>query len=973
MAKYAYDHNQVETKWQEVWDKSKLFYTPDSGDSSQDQEKLYLLFAFAYPSGSGLHVGHVESKTALDILARFNRMQGKQVFFPVGWDAFGLPAENYAIKTGVHPAITTKKAINTFRRQIRRLGISYNWDHELATNHPDYYKWTQWIFLELFRQGLAYKAPGLVNWCDSCQTVLANEQVVDGACERCGTQVVQRQLDQWYFKITDYKDELISGLDLVDWPQATAAQQINWIGKKEGASIDYPVLDEQGNSVGEVTCFTTRPDTNFGATFVVLSPEHQLVADILAGKIPSPKHEGIAQYAAQASLKTELERQQDGRKKTGVFTGFYAHNRLNDTKIPVWVSDFVLSGFGTGAVVGVPGHDRRDFDFACTFNLEVKRVVRPVGLKSYRSTLMGGAQISDDQLKKIGVTVVSRQSDARNIEVPADSFGDFQELIRQKLEPGFWNEVIGDDIWFCFKDTNGKCREFVLDQHNYDQVAQLCSQYSKTPLEITQNLWKYLASNPWYIELIIFEDGGETYNSGALDGLETQEAITKVVEILTEKSWGQSKQTYRLRDWLISRQRYWGAPIPIVYDPQGQPHPVKQEHLPWVLPEDVDFNPHGESPLKTSREFVERTEKLYGKGWRPEYDTMDTFVDSSWYYLRYPMIAGTHADNQGQENQNLPFSKEIIKQWLPVDFYMIGPEHIVLHLLYSRFFTKFFRDQGLLDFDEPFMKMRHQGMILGPDHRKMSKSKGNVIDPDGVINLYGADTLRMYEMFMGPIEADKPWNDHSVVGVRRFLDRVYKLVSHELQTTENKANENESEASKAIVSKFHKTIKKVAEDITNLKFNTAIAAMMEWVNDYEEAVRQSSSEVNGSGLLGREHTLKLIKLLAPMAPFLAEELWSMAHDRGVSKSTASVHLEKYPEYDEKLIASEAATIAVAVNGKVRQVISLDLGVMADHAQVTKKAQEKPEIAKWWEGKKIVKVIFVPGTQTKSGMLNFVVV
>lgn len=835
-----------------------------------DTDKMYLLFAFAYPSGSGLHVGHVESKTALDILARYYRMNDKKVFFPVGWDAFGLPAENYAIKTGVPPAQTTKEAISTFRRQIKRVGISYDWANEIATNHPEYYKWTQWIFLQMFNKGLAYQKDGKVNWCPSCQTVLANEQVVDGACERCGTKVVQKDMKQWYFKITQYQDELISGLEEVDWPEATKAQQLNWIGRKSGITISYQV--EGCESV--IECFTTRPDTNFGATFIVLAPEHAFSQAVAKGEVRSEGNgaaqKAVAEYIEKAMTKTELERQADGRTKTGVFTGFYAINNLNGKKLPVWVSDFVLAGFGTGAVVGVPGHDPRDFQFAQTMGLEIKRV------------------------------------------------------------------VVGPD-----GDAGAITHE--------SQVQESAG-------------------------------SGTIVNSEFLDGLDVLQATEVVMNHLEEQGWGKRVTTYKLRDWLLSRQRYWGAPIPIVYDPEGNPHPVKEEHLPWMLPVDVDFKPTGESPLRSSKEFVQRVESLYGPGWTPEFDTMDTFVDSSWYFLRY-----TDARNM-QEFA----SKSQMAAWMPVDFYMIGPEHIVLHLLYSRFFTKFLRDEGYLSYNEPFSKMRHQGMILGPDGRKMSKSKGNVISPDEIIEAYGADTLRVYEMFMGPIEADKPWSITAVAGVYRFLQRLHTIFVDQLRDLTSGEVDFEAEvhldkpAQSAkdvldlgklpkvvtpVTRKLHQVVAKVTQDIPSLKFNTSIAAMMELVNTWEEERRLG----NKAQALDLHGLVMVAQILAPFAPFLAEELWQQLPAVAKSRTRKaehwlkeqttnqeSIHQTRWPVFVEELSRAERVLIPVQVNGKIRAKLEIEQAQLGDHQGVVDLALAHPDVQKHLEGKKLVKQLYIAG-------------
>lgn len=833
MSKKVYDHIQIEEKWLKQWSDQQLFQHTAQRDLAK--EKIYLLYAFAYPSGSGLHVGHVEPKTALDILARFHRMSGKQVFFPVGWDAFGLPAENYAVKTGVPPAATTKEAINTFRTQVKRLGISYDWANEIATNHPEYYKWTQWLFLQLFKKGLAYRGKGMVNWCPSCQTVLANEQVVNGECERCGSEVVQKEMEQWFFKITKYQDELISGLDQVDWPEPTKQQQLNWIGKSEGVQVKFPLVIPaqagiQSDSEKYLEVFTTRIDTIFGVTFLAVSPE-QFEKMQLIELVADSKKDGVKAYLEKSRKKTEEERKIGEKEKTGVDSGLKVTNPVNGEAIPVFVADYVLGGYGTGALMGVPAHDQRDWEFAQKFNLEIKQVISN------------------------------------------------QELVE------FMEKQVGEKV----------------------------------------ERYKQIQADPSYGKLI---------NSGEFTDLASQEAMKQIPKEFSEMM--KVTTTYKLRDWLISRQRYWGAPIPIVYDPEGNPHPVKEEHLPWTLPTDVEFKPTGESPLTHSQEFKERTEKLYGKGWRPEYDTMDTFVDSSWYYLRY-----TDARNQDQ------FASESqMKAWLPVDFYMIGPEHIVLHLLYSRFFTKFLRDEGYLSFDEPFMKMRHQGMILGPDGRKMSKSKGNVINPDEVIQKYGADTLRVYEMFMGPIDADKPWNTSSVVGIYRFLNRVHQLVTQWTDPGDYQAEKGQ------LRQKLHATIAKLTNNIPHLKFNTAIAALMELVNLWEET--------KGEGISKADVTT-FIKLLAPFAPFLAEELWQVMGEAG------SVHTQVWPSFDSQLLIADQITIAVQINGKLRAEITVSPDEVTQQSQVEATARENSKIKNWLEKGTVRKVIYVPGK-----LLNFVV-
>ncbi len=835
-----YDHLTVEPKWQKVWEEMALFQRTEKRQAAASElDPLYLLFAFAYPSGSGLHVGHVESMTALDILARYYRMQGKDVFFPVGWDAFGLPAENYAIKTGIPPAETTKSAINTFRQQIKRLAISYDWANEIATNHPGYYQWTQWLFLELFKKGLAYQDVAMVNWCPSCQTVLANEQVVNGLCERCDSEVIQKEMKQWFFKITEYKDELIEGLDQVDWPAATKQQQLNWIGKKEGVVVEFPVV---GTELA-VDCFTTRLDTIFGATFLVISPEKFLKLGLM--DLLSPETAGeVQQYLEAAFKKTEEQRQIGEKDKPGVKTGLLAVNPVNGEKIPVFVADYVLGGYGTGAIMAVPAHDERDWAFAQKHGLPVVEVIQPGN--------GGGVDAS--------------------VAAEAGERGERGE---------------------------------------------------------------------------IFTDYGVLIASGVYSGLTSQTAIERILADFPDQTHPETN--YRLRDWLISRQRYWGAPIPIVYDPEGQPHPVKEEHLPWILPTDVDFQPTGESPLKSSEEFIRRTEELYGEGWRPEFDTMDTFVDSSWYFLRY-------VDSR---NENELAAREQLEKWLPVDLYMIGPEHIVLHLLYARFLTKFLRDQGYLNFAEPFQKMRHQGIILGPDGHRMSKSRGNVINPDDVVTKFGADTLRLYEMFMGPLEADKPWNVDAIVGVHKFLQRVNRLCLGAGEVTEAKTAKAAGSKvdSEAAVRKLHQTIRKVGHDIPALKFNTAIAAMMEFINTWEEAVK-----VDGG--LNKEQALLFVRILAPLAPFMAEELY---HQLTGSVETDSVHLQEWPVFDAALAREEAVEIGVQVNGKVRGSVMVPADSLEDEAVVLAAARAEATVARHLADKTEIKAIYVPGR-----IVNFVV-
>jgi leucyl-tRNA synthetase len=853
-----YDHNKVEEKWQQVWENNQLFQQSEGGGfdakvgSGNRKDNISLLFAFAYPSGSGLHVGHVESKTALDILARYYRMKGKNVFFPVGWDAFGLPAENYAIKTGVHPAETTVSAIDTFRRQIKRLGISYDWANEIATSHPEYYRWTQWIFLQLYSKGLAYQKDGKVNWCPSCQTVLANEQVVEGLCERCDSEVEQKDMKQWYYQITKYQEELISGLDDVDWPSATKAQQLNWIGKSEGANVTFDVVENDTSLV----VYTTAHDTIYGCTFMVVAPEHIFLEENKKNIINWSE---IEEYIQAASKKTELERQAQKKKTGALVKGITLVNPVNGVEVPLYVADYVLAGYGTGAIMAVPGHDERDFEFAQKYSISVIQTAR--------------------------------------------------------------------------SNNNTKNDEFIS--------------YS----DIKQDKDKFIQIN------------SEEFNDLTVD-----EARKGILKKLIKEKKGVAKTQYRLRDWLISRQRYWGTPIPIVYDPDGNAHPVAQSNLPWKLPTDVDFKPTGESPLKSSEEFAKRTQKyaaevhadlikekgwdLSGKGWRPEYDTMDTFVDSSWYFFRYT----------DSRNPDVFAKTEQMEKWLPADLYMIGPEHIVLHLLYSRFFTKFLRDEGHFKFGEPFAKMRHQGMILGPDNKKMSKSKGNVISPDEIIEKFGADTLRVYEMFMGPLEADKPWDIRAVIGIYKFLQKIDRLVS-DTEQAGVKIDTVSGDSKVILQRKLHQAIKKVSEDIPKLKFNTAIAFMMEFINLWQELVNKEKMT------LSIEDKISFVQILAPFAPFLTDELFDVlskqasgadSNEQSKDQDYKGVHVSNWPKFNETLAKDSSIKIPVQINGKVRAQLEVSADQVDNEQIILEKAVSLEALEKYLDGNEIKKKIYIKG-------------
>ncbi len=788
-----YDHNKIEKKWQKEWEKKKFYKASDTSS----KPKSYILDMFPYPSGDGLHLGHTENYTATDIYARYKRMRGFNVLHPIGWDAFGLPAENYAIKTGVHPDKKTHENIKNFIRQIKSLGFSYDWSREIDTSSKDYYKWTQWFFLLLYKHGLAYKKKASVNWCGSCQTVLANEQAEGGICERCKNKVVQKDLEQWFFKITDFAESLISDLDSVDWPESTKTAQKNWIGRSEGALINFPLK----NGALSIPVYTTRIDTIFGCAYVVIAPEHPLVGE-LTKRVSN--HEEIEDYVKKASFKTELERTDLAKEKTGVMLkGIFAVNPLSGKEVPVFAADYVLAGYGTGAVMAVPAHDERDFEFARKYHLPVTE------------SILGG---------------------------------------------------------------------------NVHEKA--------------------------------FTEDGTLVDSGRFSGMKSKKAREEMTKWIIEKKTGERKVNYRLRDWLVSRQRYWGAPIPIIYCNKCGEMPVPENELPVVLPKDVDFRPTGESPLVNSKSFHKVKCPKCKMPARRESDTLDTFVCSSWYYLRF-------AD---PKNKKEFASKKKIAKWLPVDLYMGGKEHTVLHLLYARFFIKVLKKFGHVNFSEPFLKLRHQGLILAEDGKKMSKSLGNVVTPDELVRVFGADTLRMYEMFLGPLEDNKSWNSNNIVGVRRFLEKVWRL-QYKVSNT--------APTDPAVESILHRTIKKVSEDIENFSLNTAISAMMILANEFDKKEKINLSCYKS-----------LILLISPFAPHIAEEIWKNLGEK------KSVYLEKWPKYDESKTRQLSLKIAVQINGKVRAVIEFPAEV--EEKEALDRALKLPEIKKWIGGQPIRKTFYIKG-------------
>ncbi|MEQ2878231.1 leucine--tRNA ligase [Enterococcus asini] len=794
-----YDHKKIEKKWQKFWAANNTFVTHED----QDKPKFYALDMFPYPSGQGLHVGHPEGYTATDILSRMKRAQGYNVLHPMGWDAFGLPAEQYALDTGNDPAEFTEKNIQTFKRQINSLGFSYDWNREINTTDPEYYKWTQWIFTKLYEKGLAYEAEVAVNWVPELGTVIANEEVIDGKSERGGYDVIRKPMRQWMLKITAYADRLLEDLDLVEWPDSIKEMQRNWIGRSVGANVTFKVA----NSEESFTVFTTRPDTLFGATYAVLAPELDLV-----NKITTPEQEAaVAEYVAEAAKKSELNRTDLAKEKTGVFTGAYAINPVNGKEIPIWIADYVLASYGTGAIMAVPAHDERDYEFAKTFDLEI---------------------------------------------IPVLDGGD--------------------------------------------------------------------------VAVAAYTEDGPHVNSEFLDGLNKEDAMDKIIAWLEEKGVGKKEVSYRLRDWLFSRQRYWGEPIPIIHWEDGTTTTVPEAELPLRLPVTKDIKPSGtgESPLANIEDWVNVVDPVTGKKGRRETNTMPQWAGSSWYFLRYI---------DPHNNKELA-NYEKLERWLPVDIYIGGAEHAVLHLLYARFWHKFLYDLGVVPTKEPFQKLFNQGMILGGNNEKMSKSRGNVVNPDDVVERYGADTLRLYEMFMGPLDASIAWSENGLEGSRKFLDRIWRLIVDEDGKMRDRiTNFNDGKLTKV----YNQTVKKVTEDYEHLHFNTAISQLMVFINEAYKVDALPYLYVEG-----------FVQLLAPIAPHFAEELWSILGNEG------GISYVPWPVFDESALVEDEVEIVIQVNGKVKAKVMVAAAATKEEMEELAKGHE--HVAGLLADKTIRKVIVVPG-------------
>lgn len=815
-----FDHIIIDKKWQDYWEEKKTFQAIDFSE----KEKFYCLVEFPYPSGEGLHVGHPRSYTALDILSRKKRMEGYNVLFPMGFDSFGLPSENYAIKTGIHPSIITKKNIENFTKQLKSLGFSFDWDRVLATTDPDYYKWTQWIFLKFFEKGLAYKTKIPINWCNSCKTGLANEEVVDGKCERCGGEVVKRDIEQWMLRITKYADKLIDDLKSIDFLDKIKAQQINWIGRSDGADVTFKIKDHDKS----LTVFTTRLDTLFGATYMVLSPEHSLVEKITTESQLSK----VEKYIKESAQKSDLERTELSTVKTGINTGAFAINPVNDKPIPIWIADYVLISYGTGAIMAVPAHDSRDFEFAQKFDLPIKCIIHP----------------DDETLQKENLTV-----------------------------------------------------EDVL-------AAKVCWPFDGKAIK---------SSN----------DKGLNIN-----GLDVTQAVKATTKWLEKQGIGSSAVNYKLRDWVFSRQRYWGEPIPLIHCDDCGWVAVPEEDLPVKLPEVEKYEPTetGESPLAALHDWVNTSCPKCGKSAKRETDTMPNWAGSSWYFLRYI----------DPKNDKEIANPEKLKYWMPVDWYNGGMEHTTLHLLYSRFWNKFLYDCGVVPVSEPYLKRTSHGMVLGEGGEKMSKSRGNVINPDDVVERYGADVFRMYEMFIGPFDQSAAWDTKGIVGIDRFIKKVWRLV------TETDIKDVEVDEKQLFI--IHNTVRLVTEQIDTLDLNTTISQLMIFVNELSkyDTISKSTIEI-------------LVKLLSPFAPHISEELWQFL---GHSDTIA---YQQWPKYEQKYLKKKTIIIPIQINGKVRDKIEVD--AESSKEQILSLAKESKNAAKYLKDKEIVKEIYVP-----NKIINFVV-
>jgi leucyl-tRNA synthetase len=910
-----YNHAEIEPKWQARWEVDGLY----NSNIDPSKPKHYALTMLPYPSGD-LHIGHWYAMTPSDARARYMRMRGFNVLFPMGFDAFGLPAENAAIKHKIHPKEWTYANIERMRSQLRSMGAMFDWRREAVSADPEYYKWTQWFFTQLYKHGLAYRKLSPVDWCPNCNTTLAREQVWgdDRHCERCDTPVIKKNLEQWFFKITDYAEELLDFTHL-DWPERVQTLQTNWIGRSEGATVIFRT--EQGD---ELEIFTTRPDTLWGATFMVLAPEHPLVAKLTTAEQKAE----VEAYIQQAARQTDIQREATDKEKTGVFTGGYAINPVNDQRIPVWIADYVLMTYGTGAIMAVPAHDERDFAFALIFGLPILPVIdRPDGLaKSYAvaGSMMDGF---DDVLRSEGMSYEEHKG-GWYITIPPDKMDRYIELARSFLRPGGWNEVVGARWTFIFGDGLVEWNSLEVEQQILEKVKQL-----QPRIRSARTLMEMLWGCEFYHDALYHAAYGTMIHSGEFSGTPGEVAKHQVTRWLEQRHQGQGAINYRLRDWLISRQRYWGAPIPMVYCPEHGAVPVPDEQLPVLLPDDVEWLPTGESPLKLHPTWKHTTCPECGQPAQRETDTMDTFMCSSWYHLRYL---------SPQYSQG-PFDPVEYDYWMPVDTYTGGIEHATMHLIYTRFFHKAGRDMGIMKGPEPMLQLRNQGIILGEDSEKMSKSRGNVVAPDDLVRLYGADTVRAYLMFFARWDMGAPWNSSGIEGTARWIRRVWAAVVEPGQSGSPAA-----EVLRGLRRKVHQTLRRLTHDFENFEFNTVVSGLMELLNTMYDARAKGAA-----GTPEWTEALDIyLRMMAPVTPHIAEELWA------ILDKPYSVHNQPWPMIDEAAAAEEEITLVVQVNGKVRDRISLPADVSEEQAKAAALASEA--VQKYLEGKPPRKVILVPG-------------
>ncbi len=943
-----YIPQEIEPKWQRLWAESGLYATRQD----PTRPKFYFLTMLPYPSGD-LHIGHWYAMTPSDAAARYKRMRGYNVFFPIGFDAFGLPAENAAIKHGTHPYTWTMANIERMRGQLRSMGAMWAWDREAVTCDPEYYKWTEWFFLKLYEHGLAYRKLAPVDFCPHCNTTLAREQVWgdDRHCERCGTPVIRKELAQWFFKITAYAEEL-KKFDGIDWPERIRTEQINWIGNRsEGAEVTFK--SEQGD---DIVVFTTRPDTLWGATFMVLAPEHPLV-----NKLTPPSYRAdVEAYQFQTGRQSDIERSAAEREKTGVFIGAYAINPVNGQRIPIWIADYVLMSYGTGAIMAVPAHDARDFAFALKFGLPIIPVIeRPDQIA--RSAVWEGSVAGDfaEALTAAGLQWQWLDIAGRGRFYAVTLDGDVQvqayaALLQAHLRPGHWGDIVGRGWQVVFKDGPMTLDSVEADTAIMDRCHAGYAYMQR--FRTTMEMWWAIE---WYRDVLYHDAYGTMIHSGAFSGTPGDVARQKVTAWLAERGVGEAAVSYRLHDWLISRQRYWGAPIPMVYCPACGIVPVPYEDLPVILPTDAVVPPSGENALKFHEGFLHTKCPRCGADATRETDTMDTFMCSSWY--QYAYVSPYWKAGQKLSRDDIPWDPEAGAYWLPVDQYTGGPEHATMHLLYTRFFTKALADMGIVPFREPMLRLFNQGIILGPDGQRMSKSKGNVVAPDEWVEKYGADTVRAYLMFIGPWDAGGPWNFQGIEGVRRFLERVWSVVTEPGGPT-NGSNPADLEAqTRALRRMTHKTLQKVTEDIEAFKFNTIISSLMEF-NNY--LVKAHDTAVWGTPAW-EEAIDTLLLMMAPEMPHIAEELWQRRRGKTAFQAADSIHMQSWPAYDPELVKAETITLVVQVNGKLRDRVEVPAGIGEEAAREL--ALARPAVQKWTAGKQIRKIVFAGGN-----LINIVV-